>query len=223
MDVLTDDHEREEVVKKWWHEYWKPIALGVVIALGGLIGFRQYQSYELNKSQEQALAVYQLQEQLNEKGLDVIADAQKFIAENDNIYGALVALDVATLQMTEDKFTDAAATLEQATAKGGDLLKPAITLTLARLQAQNQEYDKAVSTANSVNSDAYALEKFEVLGDIYMASGDRQKAHDAYKNAIELCKSKKLPINGILQMKFDNLIAAGDTPAFREMSALQQQ
>ena len=43
MDVLTDDHEREEVVKKWWHEDWKPIALGVVIALGGLIGFRQYQ------------------------------------------------------------------------------------------------------------------------------------------------------------------------------------
>ena len=56
-----------------------------------------------------------------------------------------------------------------------------------------------------------------------MASGDRLKAHDAYKNAIELCKNKKLPINGILQMKFDNLIAAGDTPAFREMSALQQQ
>ena len=56
-----------------------------------------------------------------------------------------------------------------------------------------------------------------------MASGDRQKAHDAYKNAIEMCKSKKLPINGILQIKFDNLIAAGDTPAFREMSALQQQ
>ena len=74
MDVLTDDHEREEVVKKWWHEYWKPIALGVVIALGGLVGFRQYQAYELNKSQEQALAVYQLQEQLNEKGLDVLAD-----------------------------------------------------------------------------------------------------------------------------------------------------
>ena len=22
MDVLTDDHEREEVVRKWWHENW---------------------------------------------------------------------------------------------------------------------------------------------------------------------------------------------------------
>ena len=186
-------------------------------------GFRQYQAYELGKSQEQALAVYQLQEKLNAQGLDAISDAQKFIAENDNVYGALVALDVATLQMTEDKFTDAAATLEKAASSGGDLLKPAVTLTLARLQAQNQEYDKAVNTANSVTSEAYALEKSEVLGDIYMASGDRQKAHDAYKNAIELCKSKKLPINGILQMKFDNLIAAGDTPAFREMSALQQQ
>ena len=105
MDVLTDDHEREEVVKKWWHEYWKPIALGVVIALGGLVGFRQYQAYELNKSQEQALAVYQLQEQLNEKGLDVLADAQKFIAENDNVYGALVALDVATLPVSYTHLT----------------------------------------------------------------------------------------------------------------------
>ena len=28
MDVLTDDHEREQVVRKWWSEYWKPIALG---------------------------------------------------------------------------------------------------------------------------------------------------------------------------------------------------
>ena len=124
MDVLTDDHEREEVVKKWWHEYWKPIALGVVIALGGLIGFRQYQAYELGKSQEQALAVYQLQEKLNAQGLDAISDAQKFIAENDNVYGALVALDVATLQMTEDKFTDAAATLEKAASPIGTCTPP---------------------------------------------------------------------------------------------------
>lgn len=222
MDVLTDDHEREEVVKKWWHEYWKPIALGVVIALGGLIGFRQYQSYELGKSQEKALAVYQIQEQLNSSGLDAQGTAEKFIAENDNIYGALVALDVAALQMTEDKFADAAVTLEKAAANGGDLLKPAVTLTLARLQAQNQEYDKALSTANSVSSEAYALEKAEVLGDIYLAAGDRAKAHDAYKSAIELCKSKKMPINGILQMKFDNVIVSGDTPAFSEMTALQQ-
>ena len=45
MDILTDEHEREEAVRKWWHEHWKPIALGVAIALLGLVAVRQYRCY----------------------------------------------------------------------------------------------------------------------------------------------------------------------------------
>ena len=222
MDVLTDDHERAAVVKKWWSDNWKPIALGVVIALGGLIGFRQYQSYQLEESQAKALTVYQLQNKLNVNGADAIAEANEFIQANDDIYGALVALDVATIEMSDNNFESAAATLEKAEARGGDLLKPAVTLSLARLQAQNQEYSKAIATANAVTSEAYAVEKAQILGDIYLVSGDKQKAHDAYKQAIEISKSKNLPINGLLQMKFDNLIAAGETPAYQIMTANQQ-
>ena len=89
MDVLTDDHEREQVVRKWWSEYWKSIALGVVIALGGLLGYRQYQSYQLEEAQTQAYALYQLQAKLAMNSSTAVADAEGFIKEHADIYGAL--------------------------------------------------------------------------------------------------------------------------------------
>ena len=57
MDILTDEHEREEAVRKRWHEHWKTIALGVGIGLLGLVAVGQYQGYELLQKQETGFEV----------------------------------------------------------------------------------------------------------------------------------------------------------------------
>ena len=93
MDVLTDDHEREEVVRKWWHENWLSLTVGVVIAIGAMVGYRQYQSYQNDTSAKYAYEMSTLQTKLVLNPANTTADAQKFIKEHEDIYGSLLALD----------------------------------------------------------------------------------------------------------------------------------
>ncbi|MCI6797406.1 MAG: tetratricopeptide repeat protein [Succinatimonas sp.] len=216
MDVLTDDHEREQVVRKWWHENWKPIALGIVIALGGLIGFRQYQAYTLEKSQQQAYALYQMQYKLSVSPKDTQKDAEAYLKEHQDIYGALLALDLAAYESSKEQFEQALNHVDFAVKNGGKLVIPAASLSKARIQTQLKQYDDAVKTLDGVNSDAYAVEKAEIKGDVLLAKGDRNAARDAYREALKLCEDKKVQINPLLAMKLDDVAKAGDRPAFEE-------
>ena len=98
MDVLSDDHEREQVVRAWWRENWKPIIFGVLLAIAGIVGYRQWQAYELKKSQELAYELYQEQALLQASGRDGAARAQTFIDAHQNLHGALLALTLAAIE-----------------------------------------------------------------------------------------------------------------------------
>lgn len=214
MDVLTDDHEREQVVRKWWHENWKPIALGIVIALGGLIGFRQYQAYTLEKAQQQSYELYQVQYRLASSPETGAAEARKFLDEHQDIYGAMLALDLASYESSKKEFEQAAEHAKFAVKNGGKLIAPAGSLNLARIQAQLKQYDDAIKTLDGISSEAYAIEKAEIRGDVLLAKGDTNGAHDAYQNAVKLSQDKKVQISPLLAMKLDDVARAGDIPAF---------
>lgn len=223
MDVLTDDHEREQVVRKWWSENWKPIAIGVVIALGGLLGYRQWQSYELEKAQTQAYELSQMQTKLALNQSNSKEEAKAFIKSHEDIYGALLALDLATVEIISGDYDAAYENVDFAAAHGGDLVAPNASLAKARLLGQLKKYDEAQKVLAAISSKAYEIEKSEVSGDLYMANGNKVKAHDAYKKAIDLCVERKVAINPLLQMKFDNVIAQGDTPAYKTAEKLNNQ
>lgn len=214
MDVLTDDHEREQVVRKWWHENWKPILLGVAIALGGLIGWRQYQQYKLHDAQDQAYELYQLETKLAMKSEGAEAQAKTFIEGHQDIYGALLSLELAAASGEAGDFAKAEEHARFATQYGGELVAPAAALATARLQAQQQRYDDALATLGTISSGAYAIEKAETTGDIALAKGDRSAAHDAYKQALDLSVERGVEISMLLHTKFDSVTKEGDRPGF---------
>ncbi|MGN0909357.1 MAG: YfgM family protein [Succinivibrio sp.] len=219
MDVLTDDHEREEVVRKWWHENWKPIALGVAIALAGLVGFRQYQSYKLHDSQEQAYQMYTLQNRVAAGDAKAEADARAFMDSHKDVYGALLALDLAASQARAGKFADAADNARFAALNGGDLISPQANLNLARILAQDGKADDALKALDSVKSDAYKAPKAEIRGDILLKKGDRDGAREAYRESARILVQAGMQPNGLLQMKLDSVAKEGDKPAFETARA----
>ena len=107
MDVLTDDHEREEVVRKWWHENWLSLTVGVVIAIGAMVGYRQYQSYQNDTSAKYAYEMSTLQTKLVLNPANTTADAQKFIKEHEDIYGSLLALDLSSIEAKQGNYDKA--------------------------------------------------------------------------------------------------------------------
>ena len=52
MVEIYDPQEQGEVVKKWLQENGSAIVMGLVIAFGGLFGFKQWQSWQVNNRQE---------------------------------------------------------------------------------------------------------------------------------------------------------------------------
>ncbi|MGN0916233.1 MAG: YfgM family protein [Succinivibrio sp.] len=223
MDVLTDDHEREQVVRKWWHDNWLSLTVGVVIAVGGMAGYRYYQSAQNEKACANAYELSTIQTKLNLTPESAKGDALKFIDEHKDIYGSLLSLDLAALNAREGKYDDAIGNATFAIENGGDIVSPNATLVKARILTQQGKTDEAVSSLEAIKGDAYQVEKNELLGDIYLSKGDKAKAHDAYKAALDICEKQKISINPVLQVKFDSLIAKGDTPAFERAAKLQQE
>lgn len=218
MDILSDEHEREEAVRKWWHEHWKPIGLGIAIAIAGLVVVRQYQAYQLEQSQDAAYATYQLQNQVLSRGTAAFAEADKFLQEHEDIYGSMLALDMAATLIQGEKYQDALKYITFARDNGGELIVPQTNLVLARLQGQSGQYDAAMATLDGLKNSAYQAEAAEIRGDILLSQGDRAGAHDAYAQAIAQHQEAKLTISPILQMKFDNVIEVGDKPAYQIMA-----
>lgn len=223
MDVLTDDHEREQVVRKWWHDNWLSLTVGIVIAIGGLVGYRQYQSYVNETSAENAYKMSALQTKLVINPTEGVKEAQGFISEHEDIYGSLLSLDLAAVHLKAGKFDEAYNSAMFAVKHGGKLVSPNATVVAASILTEQKKYDEAIGLLDSVKTDAYAIEKQELLGDIYVAQGKNDSAHDAYLKAIELSESKKKAVNPLLQMKFDSLIKEGEEPAFKRAAELEKE
>ena len=104
MDVLTDDHEREQVVRKWWHENWLSLTVGIVIAIALMIGYKQYQVYKNDKAAANAYEMSQIQTALVLKPTESIEKAQAFIKEHEDIYGSLLSLDLASTYIAQKDY-----------------------------------------------------------------------------------------------------------------------
>ena len=213
MDVLTDDHEREQVVRKWWSENWLSLTVGVAIALSAMVGYKYYNSYQTEKALKTKLAL---------KPTEAKAEVEAFLAEHKDVYGSLLSLELAANNAVEGKYEEALKNASFAKENGGKLISPNAAIMKAHLYTQLKKFDEATAELSSVNSDAYAIEKYELEGDINLAKGDKQAALASYKKAIEECESKKIAINTLLQMKADSLRKDGDTPAFERASALAE-
>lgn len=159
-----------------------------------------------------------VQNQVASRGVAAFPEAEKFLDEHKDIYGAILALDMASVQMNGGKYAEAQQYIKFARDNGGELIAPQASLVLARLQAETGDYNGAFASLDAIRSDAYAAEVSEIRGDIYMAQKDINKAHDSYQQAIKITRDNKLQISPILQMKFDNVIRDGDEPAYKIMA-----
>lgn len=66
MVEVYDSHEQGERVKSWLRENGSAIVMGLLLAFGGLFGFKQWQLWETSQSQQAAAEYEALQVLLRE-------------------------------------------------------------------------------------------------------------------------------------------------------------
>lgn len=199
MDIYSTEEQQAEAIKRFFRENGVSLALGVVIGLGGLYGWKAYNQNQITTA-ESASDAYTT---LVESG-EVLGTADTFIDENkDTNYSVLAAFVAAKEAVEKDQLDVASEKLSWivANVNNGDL-KATATTRLARVQFAQQQYDKALNTLSAPLEDTFAATVSEIKGDIHFAQGNTDQARTAYQAAAD---AGGLENNPLLQIKLDDL------------------
>lgn len=182
-----DDYEQEQMVKEWLNNNWLTIIAGIAIGIGGLWGYGKYQDSQVTKSTEAASAYVQLAASLEVSEPGALAELiNGYEADyGTNVYSIEARMTAAKKLMEADDIS-AAKTQYQAliNSKPDKPIAEMARLRLARLLVSEGDYAAAKTELGLVQSQAYQTIVEEVMGDIYAAEGDSDKARDAYQLAL---------------------------------------
>ncbi|MDD9840559.1 hypothetical protein BZG15_31860, partial [Escherichia coli] len=97
MEVYSTENEQVDAIKQFLKNYGLTIILALVIGVGGIWGWKYWQSHQANRLQESAGEFATINEALTKPTPENIALAEKFVSETNDIYGALASLELAQL------------------------------------------------------------------------------------------------------------------------------
>lgn len=189
MVEYFNEHEQGEAVKKWLKENGGAILMGLVIAVGGLFGFRQWQGWEENQRQRASAEFEVMSELLADDQLDSAMANYQTLKDDfpDSPYASLAALQMARARLEAGQ-ADLAVNLLRYIADNGT--PRAIRIIgrerLARVlldQGQPQEAMALLDAETDVKGFEAAFA--EVRGDIHAALGQNEEAITSYQAALD--------------------------------------
>ncbi len=207
MEIYNTEEQQVEAIKRFFREHGLSMAAGILIGLGGLYGFREYQAAQLEAQEAQSAAYAVLVDKAAAEGADKkawLTDAQKFIADHkDSSYSHLTALMAAKEAVVLKDYATAEQQLE-AVAKGSKVPEviAVAQLRLARVQAEQAKYKEALATLGATMPAAFAAQQNELKGDVLLKTGDEAAALSAYKAAQAGAEAGKNPL---LDVKLNEL------------------
>lgn len=204
MEVYTTENEQVDAVRRFFAENGKALAVGVVLGVGALVGWRFWQSNQNSNMMAASQSYQDASDRLASGKPDDVAAAERFVQANSNSYGVLAALQLAKHFVDQNDFAKAEHQLVLAHSQTkDDNLLSMITLRLARVQLQEKKLDHAMKTLEGVKGEGWAAMMQDVRGDVLLAKGDVKGAREAYSKGIEYNASQALQVS--LRMKLNNL------------------
>jgi predicted negative regulator of RcsB-dependent stress response len=207
VDDLQSEKEQIEEMRAWWSEYGKYVIAGVVIAVGLLFGYNQYEGNKLTAEIEASELYETLAGHVSDGNLDgaeIVADELSSNYANTT-YAAQSKLAMARLYMDKNRDQDAADVLAELDAlRGNGALKYVGRLRLARILLYQDKAQEVIELlADQDDNRAFNGLYAEVRGDAYAALGQYAEAGDAYR--IALADTTQTVSRGLVQMKLMDL------------------
>jgi predicted negative regulator of RcsB-dependent stress response len=189
MVEVYDAHEQGEVVKKWLVENGSAIVMGLVIAFGGLFGFKQWQNWEANTRVRASVEFEVMGQLLGEGQIDAAMDHFQTLKEDyaDSPYTSMAALQMARARIETDQIELSVALYEHVVENGfPKALRLIARERLARVTLDQGDPQKAMQILDDAD-DISGLESryAETRGDIQVAMDDFGAARDSYQLALD--------------------------------------
>jgi len=189
MVEIYDPNEQDEVVKKWLRDNGSAIVMGLVIAFGGLFGFKQWQVWQVSNKQQASAEFAVMSDLLTEGQLDEAMSNYQTLKDDyaKSPYASLAALQMARARIEANQ-PDLAVSLYQFVVENG--YPKALSLVarerLARLMLDQGQASEALKLLNDVTDiSGFESRYAEVKGDIFFSQGKNEEAIAAYLEALE--------------------------------------
>ncbi|PHM38292.1 YfgM family protein [Xenorhabdus innexi] len=204
MEVYTTETEQVDAIKRFFVNNGKYIAVGLVLGIGAIVGWRYWQSHQTNQLQDTAIAFEQMNQSLASGSKEGLSAAEKFANETNNIYGVMTDMELAKQAADKNDLAQAEKYLLTASGKAKDKDMQALSdIRLARVQLAEGKTDAALKTLEQVKSKGWQLAVESIRGDILAKKGDTAGAREAYSRGLESQGTQAL--KEMIQVKLDNL------------------
>ena len=198
MSDFLSEEEQLEKLKNWWNENGTSVIVGLLLAIGGVVGWRWYEGARTSEA-ESASDLYAA-------FVSAEGDARAGIA--DKIDSEITGTSYQVLSLfhrsrdaaTEGDIAAAESYLNQVISiDAGDLLTDTARVRLARLQQQQDKSEAALTTLSAVREEGFRAQVLELKGDIHLVRGEVELAHESYVAATAaLGEREQMPL---LEMK----------------------
>lgn len=209
VDENLTDQQQAEIVRKWLRENGTFLLGGLVIGLGGLFGWNQWQDYKDTQA-EQASALYE--EIIVAIRGDRSNQAEEFIVDLERAYGNSPYLDqsrlmIAKAYMDRSEFEVAASYLtELVSGTKSPEMRHIARLRLVRVRLQQRQLEAALTQLEDVDPDtAFAPRYHDLRGDVYFALNRPDDARTEYEVALQLAQQPPVIDRVYVQAKLDDL------------------
>jgi predicted negative regulator of RcsB-dependent stress response len=188
MVEIYDAHEQGEIVKKWLRDNGSAIVMGLVIAFGGLFGFKQWQNWQVNSRQQASIEYEVMTDLLSQGQLDAAMSNYQNLKDDHakSPYASMAALQMARARLEVDQPEIAIGLYRYVMEKGHpQALTVVARERLARVLLDQGQADEALSIIEG-GEDISGFESryAEVRGDILFAQGRMDDAKAAYLEAL---------------------------------------
>ncbi|WP_148052449.1 YfgM family protein [Atlantibacter hermannii] len=204
MEIYENENDQVDAVKRFFAENGKALAIGVVLGIGALVGWRYWTSHQAESAREASLAYQTAVTAISADKPQTLTAVEKFAAENQNTYGALASLEAAQQYVDKNDLAKAEANLQQGLKNTSDEnMQALINLRLARIQVQQKQTDAALKTLDAIKGEGWVAIVADLRGEALLSKGDKQGARDAWSKGVESNSSPAL--REMMQMKINNL------------------
>jgi len=204
VEIYENENDQVDAVKRFFAENGKALAIGVVLGIGALVGWRYWTGHQDDSVRASSLTYEKAVSGIRADKPETLTAVEKFAAENQNTYGALASLELAQQFVDKNDLAKAEANLQQGLKNTRDEnLQALINLRLARVQVQQKQADAALKTLDAIKGEGWVAVVADLRGEALLSKGDKQGARDAWSKGVESNTSPAL--REMMQMKINNL------------------
>ncbi|NBB93263.1 MAG: tetratricopeptide repeat protein [Gammaproteobacteria bacterium] len=185
---LYDEHEQGERVRGWIKEYSPAIIIGLILAFGGIFGFRYWQDHRAN--QQFLAADYYRAVTQRLAGQDAETAATEYQAMVDAVgqtaYTGLAGMQLAAGWVEAGRLAPAEQIYRDILDNGRlESLWPVARLRLVRVLEAQGEYEEALSMLDEQAPTGYEAAWAEARGDALFERGRFDEARSAWQEALD--------------------------------------